>query len=104
MSSLLLATVVFGCAFGGGLIGILLHHKLPEHHQESDSKDVVKLVMGLVATIFALVLGLLIYSARISFATQESEVHQLGAGIGRLDRAFAIYGPETKEAREFLRQ
>jgi len=104
MSSLLVATIVFGCAFGGGLVGIVLHHKLPECRQEDDSRDVVKLVMGLVASIFALVLGLLIYSARISFAAQESDVQQLGAGIGQLDHALAIYGPETKEARDLLRE
>ena len=80
MSSLVVATIVFACAFGGGLVGIVLHHKLPEHRQEGDSRDVIKLVMNLVATIVALVLGLIIYSTRISYATQESEVLQLGAG------------------------
>jgi Na+/H+ antiporter NhaC len=104
MSSLLVATVVFGCAFGGGLAGIVLHGKLPEHHQQSDSKDVVKLVMGLIATIAALVLGLLIASAHSAFATQESEVQQLGVDIGQLNRVLALYGPEAKEARDLLRQ
>jgi hypothetical protein len=104
MGSLLVATVVFASVLGGGLAGLALRSKLPEHHQDSDSKDVVKLIMGLIATISALVLGLLINSARISFATQESEVQQVGAGIGQLDHALAIYGPEAAEARNFLRQ
>jgi hypothetical protein len=104
MNSLFVATVVFACAFGGGLVGIVLHQKLPEHHLESDSKDAVKLVLGLVASVFALVLGLLIYSARISYGTQVSAVQHLGAGIGQLDQVLAIYGPETNETRDFLRQ
>ena len=104
MDSLPVAVLVFACVFGGGLTGLALHGKLPEHHQDSDSKEVVKLIMGLIATVSALVLGLLIYSARIAFTTQESEVQQVGASIGQLDHALALYGPETAEARTLLRQ
>lgn len=104
MSSLLVALIVFGCAFGGAIAGIVLHGKLPEHHQDGESKDVVKLVMGLIATIAALVLGLLIASAHGSFDTQESEVQHLGVDIVQLDRVLAHYGSDATEARDLLRQ
>ena len=104
MAPLLVALVVLGCAFGASVAGIVLHRKLPEHHQDAESKDVVKLVMGLIATMAALVLGLLIASAHGSYDTQESEVQRLGVDVVQLDRALAHYGPDATEARNLLRQ
>ena len=66
MSSTVVAVLVFGCTFLGALAGLLLHARFPVHHLDADSKDVIKLVMGLIATVAALVLGLLISSAHRS--------------------------------------
>ena len=55
MSSLVIASIVFGCSFGAALIGMVLHVKLPDHHLDGDSRDVVKLVMSPIATMAALV-------------------------------------------------
>jgi hypothetical protein len=66
-----IALVVVGCTSAAAALGIMLRKVLPEHHFDSDSKDLLKLVMGLVATISALVLGLLIASANSSFNTQQ---------------------------------
>jgi hypothetical protein len=85
-------------------VGTLLHAKLPQHHRDGDSKDVIKLVMGLIATIAALVLGLLIASARSAYDTQESEVRQLAVHLGLLDRILAHYGPEAAPVRTLLKQ
>ncbi len=104
MSALLVGLIVFACAFGGALVGIFLHGKLPEHHRAADAKDVVKLVMGLIATIAALVLSLLIATAHSSYDTQESEVQALGVHIIQLDAILAHYGPDAQEARGLLRQ
>jgi hypothetical protein len=52
---------------------MILHVKLPDHHLDADSRDVVKLVMGLIATMSALVLSLLIASANSSYDQQSSE-------------------------------
>jgi hypothetical protein len=90
--------------FGGALVGTLLHAKLPQHHRDGDSKDVIKLVMGLIATIAALVLGLLIASAHSAYDTQESEVRQLAVHLVLLDRILAHYGPEAAGARTVLRE
>ena len=77
MSSAVIASIVFGCSFGAALIGMVLHVKLPDHHLDGDSRDVVKLVMGLIATMAALVLSLLIASANSSYDRQSSELKTL---------------------------
>ena len=95
---------VFACVFGGALLGMMLRNVLPAHHLDPDSKDVVKLGMALIATMSALVLGLLIASAKSSFDAQSGEVIQISANIIQLDRILARYGPETNEARDVLRR
>jgi len=103
MSSFAVSLIVFLCVFGGAVVGILLRGSLPEHHLSADSRDVVKLGMGLGPTMAALVLGLLISSAKGSYDTQSTELTDMSARIILLDRMLAHYGPETKEAREVLR-
>jgi len=76
---------------------------LPQHHLSDDSKDVVKLGMGLVATMSALVLGLLVASAKSSYDAQSSALTEMSSKVVLLDRVLAHYGPETKEARNLLR-
>jgi hypothetical protein len=84
-------------------LGLLLKKVLPEQHLTSDSKDAVKLGMGLVGTMAALVLGLLVASAKGSYDAQGAALTQLGSNVVVLDRILAHYGPETKEARDLLR-
>jgi hypothetical protein len=83
---------------------MFLRPVLPEHHLSADSKDLVKLGMGLVATMAALVLGLLIASAKSSYDRLSNDLTQISANLILLDRVMAHYGPETKEARDFLRR
>jgi Na+/H+ antiporter NhaC len=104
MSSIAVAAIVFGCTFGGALIGIFIRVRLPDHHRDADSKDVLKLVMGLIATVAALVLGLLISSAKSSYDTQEAEVQQTGIHLLQLDRILARFGHDATEARGQLRR
>jgi hypothetical protein len=96
--------VVFASVIGGALLGILIRSFLPERQLTAESKDLVKLGMGLIATMSALVLGLLIASAKGSFDTQRNGLAQTSANIIFLDRVLAHYGRETKEARELLRR
>lgn len=99
-----IALIVFVCVFGGALFGMYLRGVLPEHHLSDASKDIVKLVMGLVATLAALVLGLLVASAKSSFDAANEGFRQSAARIIVLDRALAQYGPESKEVRDMLRR
>ena len=103
MSSIAISLMVFACVFGGGLLGVFLRPALPEHHLSADSKASVTLGMGLVGTMAALVLGLLIASAASSFDTQRNELTELSAKVVLLDHLLGLYGPETKNARGLLR-
>src|SRR5215468_4007305 len=79
------------------------HSALPEHHLSADSKDVAKLGIALVATMSALVLSLLVASAKSAFDTRSNQLTQASADMILLDRALARYGPETNEARALLK-
>ncbi len=95
--------VVFGCVFGGALLGMTLRSLLPESHFSSDSKEAVRLGMGLVATTVALVLGLLIASAKGFYDTQNTEMTEAAANVVLLDRILVHYGAEAEDARAILR-
>jgi Protein of unknown function (DUF4239) len=103
VSSIVIASVVLGGSFGAALVGMVLHVKLPDRHLDPDSRDVVKLVMGLIATMSALVLSLLIASASTSYDRQSNELKTLSANIILLDRTLESYGPGAKDVRDRLR-
>lgn len=86
------------------LVGLFLHDMLPKEHLSDASKDTVKLGMGMVATLAALVLGLLIGFATNSFNNMRSEIQHTAANIVLLDRVIANYGAEAREIRDLLRQ
>jgi len=104
MTPIAITLLVFVCVFGGALLGIFLQAVLPEHQLNEPTKDVVKLVTGLIATLSALVLGLLVASAKSSFDTVNEAAKDVAAKIVLLDRVLAQYGPETKDVRELLRR
>ena len=99
MTTTLTAVIVFRCLVGAVLLGRALRGVAPEEHLTADSRDTIKLAMGLVATMAALVLGLLVSSAKGSYDTERSEVIQMAAKVAFLDRVLAVYGPEAAEAR-----
>src|SRR5271169_1112951 len=96
--------IVFALVFGSALLAMVVHRVLPEEHLSSDSKDVVKLGIALIATMSALVLSLLVASAKSAFDTRSNQLVQVSADMIMLDRALARYGPETKEARSLLQR
>ncbi len=103
MSTAVIAGILFVCLVGVALLGRRVHRYLPEDHLSADSKDAVKLAMGLVATMTALLLGLLISSAKGTYDTVRSEVMQMSAKVAFLDRVLALYGPEAADARRECR-
>jgi len=86
------------------LLGMFLRGVLPKHHVSEESMGVVKLGTGMLATLAALVIGLLIASAKGSFDTMNTGLMQTGSKIILLDRLMAQYGPETREARDLQRR
>jgi hypothetical protein len=103
LAPLAVSLMIFVCTFASAVSGMVLRKKLPSGHLSEDSKDVIKLVMGLIATMAALVLGLLIASANSSYQTQSGELQQISATIVELDGILAQYGPEANEPRHRLR-
>ena len=104
MNALAVAAIVFACIFAGALLGLLLRGRLPAQHLSEESKDVVRLGTGLVATMAALVLGLLVASAKGSYDTQRDGLDEIAANITMLDTVLQQYGPPAQEARATLRR
>ncbi len=102
-NAIVIRLIVFACVFGAALFGMFLRKVLPENHLSADSKDTVRLGMGLIATMTALVLGLLVASAKSFYDTQSSELTEMSAKVVLIDRVLAHYGPETGEIRGLLR-
>jgi len=103
MTPLALSGFIFVLLIAGILLGSLLNRALPEHHLSKESQDVVRLGVGLIATIGALVLGLLIAAAKGNFDTQSAQVRQITADVILLDKLLAQYGPQATPIREELR-
>jgi hypothetical protein len=103
MSAVIIGVITFVCVLVGMIAGMLLRKTLPDHHLSGDSKDAVKMGSGLVATLSALVLGLLVSSAKTSFDEMSDAITESGARLIILDRVLAQYGPQTQDIRGQLR-
>ena len=103
MNTVTTALGVFGILAVAVLLGRGIRCRLPEHHLNADTRDTVKLAAGLVATMTALLLGLLVNSAKSAYDTERSEVIQMAAEVTFLDHLLKLYGPPTAEARSQLR-
>jgi hypothetical protein len=103
MSSVAISLIVFACVFGGVLLGMFLRTALPEDHVSADSKGAVNLGIGMIGTMAALVLGLLVASAWSFYSSQKDELTLVSAKFVMLDRLLAHYGPEAKDTRAVLR-
>ena len=103
MSSFAIASIVFVLVLVSGLLGLLLRGLLPEHHLSDDSMGAVRLGTSLISTLAALVLGLLIASAKGYYDKVGEEVTLTAVKVVLLDRALVEYGPETKDLRGTLR-
>jgi hypothetical protein len=104
MNYLLISLLMFAVIFGGALLGAVVRPLLSEQHLHPDSRDAVKMATGLIGTLAALVLGLLIASAKSSFDQKTGQVRQMTANIIVLDQLLTQYGPEAVPVRNLLRQ
>ncbi len=104
VNSKTVGAIVFVCVFGGALLGLFLGPVLPKEHLSSETTTVVRLAMAMISLMSAVVVGLLIASAKGSFDLRDAEYRHSCANIILLDRAMAHYGPETKVGRDLLRQ
>ena len=104
MKPLWIGMIVFVCTLAGALLGMWLRATLPPEHLRDESRDTVRLGIGLVATLTALVLGLMTASAKSSFDTLNTSIRSMAADVIATDRLLARYGPETKDIRETLKR
>ena len=103
MFPLAVGFLVFACTFGGFLAGMAMGERLPEGHRSKESRDTIHTGIALIATMTALVLGLVTASAKDSFDTVDKTVRRAAADILVIDRELARYGPETAPIRTTLR-
>ncbi len=103
MSAAIVSLVVFVVVMAGVFVGTTLQRVLPKHHLSDESKDMVKIGAGFIATLAALVLGLLVASATTSYNAKYDEVEASAAKIILLDRNLRQYGDEATPVRLLLR-
>jgi len=104
VTALVLALITFTCTFTAALVATAVRSRLPAPHLSKESQDVVRLGIGLVATMTALLLGLVTAAARSTFDAQDVAIRTSGAAILTLDRHLARYGPETQATRDLIRR
>jgi hypothetical protein len=102
MNSYLIALISFACIFGAALAGLLFQSRLPSHHLSKDSLDSVKLGAGLIATMAALILGLLVSSSKGTYDRVNVLVNEAAANAISLNQTLKNYGPEADPLRQIL--
>jgi len=104
MNSLTVAAIVFSSAFGAALVGMYLQRLTPKHYLEAETKEIIRLATGLIATMAALVLGLLVSGAKSTFDDESDNFKQLGLNFVLMDRTLAQFGEGSEPAREHLKR
>jgi Protein of unknown function (DUF4239) len=104
MMSVEVSITVFVLLFGGALLGMYFDPFPPADHLKDETRAHVQVAVGLLTSMFALLLSLQLSSGKTYFDTQEQDVTTMAARILMLDRVLAHYGPEAQDARESLRE
>jgi len=99
-----ISLAVVAVVMGGAMLGGYVRQRLPKHHLEGDTRDIVRAGIGLLATLSALVLGLIIASAKSSFDTKTEEVQTAAVKLLHLDRSLRQLGAAGENARQELVQ
>lgn len=102
MNSVLFAIVVFVLFAGAALLALALHSRLPERHRTKETQDAIKIGVGLVVVLSALVISLLTSSVKSSFDTATRDLKRFSTQIILLDRTLRAYGAEAKPTRRAL--
>jgi hypothetical protein len=104
MSSTAAFLASFASILIGAAIGMVLRRTLPADLLEGGSKEAIRLGAGFLSTLAALVIGLMIASAKNTYDNQNSNIRQLGTNAVLVDQMLTKYGTEAKAARTLLRQ
>jgi hypothetical protein len=101
-STVLIGFVAFAAILGGAFVGVEARERLPKQHLTEETKTLVSMSTAVLATVAALVLGLLISNANSAFTRLGGELTTLSSQILRLDAILQTYGPEAEPARKTL--
>jgi hypothetical protein len=104
LASFEISLIALACILAGALLGGVIRTVLPDHYVDSETKDVVKITAGLIATLTALVLGLLIATAKSSYEAKDSQIKRITANVIQLDLALAEFGKDGVATRNMLRR
>ncbi len=104
MTDLAIAFLTFVCIAGSTWAGGKVREVTPAEHLTPDTREIVIAGLGLISTLAAVVLGLLIDSSKGSFDAINNDVKQLASKVVVLDSVLAQYGREATEARTLLKQ
>jgi hypothetical protein len=99
-----LVPVIFVLLLGASSVGMALRPRLHEKHRANDTVDHVRLVVSILVTLTALVLGLVLTEVKSSFDTFDSRVRAFAGDITNLDLHLREYGDEAKPIRGILRE
>jgi hypothetical protein len=102
MTPIAVAGIAFAVIAVAGLAGLRL--SLGDRFVSDSSRDAVRLAQGIVASIAALVLGLLIASASDHYRSQGQELTRFASQVLVLDRMLREYGPEASGVRATMRE
>ena len=94
--------MVFALLAGAALLALWLHPRLPSTYRSKETADIVRLGIGVIATVTALVLGLLINSVKGSFDQVKHDVQAFATELVLVDRALRFYGSGAEDARALL--
>ena len=94
--------LVFAILAASALLSLWLYPQLPERYRSAETTSNLRLGMGVIATITAVVLGLLINSVNGHFDLANRDVQALGADLIVLDRTLRFRGPDAAHARDLL--
>jgi hypothetical protein len=100
--TLIVALIVLAALLVGAFLGVRLRDRLPKHQLTDETKNLVNVSTAVVATVSALVLGLLISNANTTFTRLGGQVTSLSAEILRLDQILRQYGADAEPARNTL--
>jgi hypothetical protein len=103
MTELESASVVFLILLGATGLGVIVRPLLPEEHKTTETVQVLQLVVGMLVTFAALVLGLLTASAKTVFDTNTDDIRGYATQLIQLDDTLRQYGVEGDTARQLLR-
>lgn len=102
MSDLEISLLVAMAVFGSAMSAMLLYPKLPPHHRTNETRDIVRLGIGMISVLTSLVLGLPIASAKGTFDTTDHDMRAYAADFILLDQALRDYGPQADGVRKML--